>query len=165
MVEMKKEWIIAGGVLILAIVVVAILLMDKKKYLGNSGQEMGKTATSYPLSAFKSGANTGEMSRPQFLGDILTLKQGDEFSFQTENVTGSVKKGYADKWVLEKFRENNERQSIHYDSWGDLAYKLDQMMTMSRYFIVNLHGTIFHVGKIKTGPVRKIKNGNEDFDF
>ena len=133
---------------------------------GRSGPGMGSSSASfeYPLSAFRSGQSTGVMSKPQFLGDILTLtRHGDGFQFQSDTMNGSVTKGYADKWKLEVFREGNERQSIEYDSWGDLSYKLNQYMVGARYFVVNLHGNVFRVGNVSTGPVRKIKSGVDDF--
>ncbi len=167
MSEIKTEWLIGGGVLLLLVAVaVAYFVMMKadKSSGGNNRYGTGEMIKEYPLSAFKSGQRTGTMSQPQFLSDILTLKPGEGFAFQTNSVNGSIMKGRADKWELIVYRENNQRQSIHYDSWGDLAYKLNQYMVGSLYFVVKLNGSVFHVGSIKQGPIRKIKNGNEDFE-
>lgn len=145
-------------------------MLDGKKGRGatynRSGPSTGSSSASrdYPLGAFRSGQNTGVMSKPQFLGDVLTItRPGDGFKFRTDTKNGSVTKGYADKWKLEVFREGNERQSIEYDSWGDLAYKLNQYMVGARYFLVDMHGNVFRVGNVRMGPVRKIKSGNDDF--
>ncbi len=147
--------------------VVSTMLDGKKGATYGGGGPIAASAApsrDYPLGAFRSGQRTGVMSKPQFLGDVLTITQpGDGFKFKSDTKNGSVTKGYADKWKLEVFREGNERQSIDYDSWGDLAYKLNQYMVGARYFIVNMHGNVFRVGNVRTGPVRKIKSGNDDF--
>ncbi len=158
---MNVEWIIAGVAVVVVIIIVVYFITvksDIKPIISVTKQR------DHPLGAFQSGQASGTMSQPLFLSDILTMKPGDIFEFQTNHINGSVKKGHADKWELLVFRENNERQSIDFNSWGDLSYKLNQYMVGSRYFIVNMNGSVFHVGKVKTGPVRKIKGGNDDFE-
>ena len=158
-------------IFIAAIVAVSILVAFV--ILSQSAESMSRPISSpptadrrdYPLGAFKSGTTSGVMSQPQFLGDILTLKPGDGFSFYTDSMNGSVTKGRSDQWELTVYRENNERQSTHYESWGDLAYKLNRYMVSSRYFkVVMKDGTDFYVGDIKEGPIRKMGAGNEYFD-
>lgn len=151
------KWYIIGAILVIAFIGIMIAMQFTKK------PSSGSSDIDYPLSAFQSGVKKGMMSQPQFLGDIMTLHSGEEFSFKTDSINGTVSKGYADKWKLEIFRENNERQSIHYDTWSDLAYKLDQYMIGARYFIVNMQGVEFHVGEVKQGPVKQLMSGNDEF--
>lgn len=118
----------------------------------------------FPLSAFKSGETSGYMSPPQFLSDLLVLDKGESITFQTENKNGVIQKGPLDKWQLVCYHGDNQRQSINFDSWGDLAYKVNRYILTSRYFMANVGGRNFLVGEPKKGPLKKLGAAADYFD-